>query len=290
MSNLRRVPGWRRGHRLSAVVLLCSVLGAALYAAYAVGALSDAPTPVDFAQNGLSRQSTTKGTPDEMLGEILSRYGGTEIVGARLTGPPADFEPTDGSVPTPPDFLAGQWLHTAVTAGSDGPEAVRSFWEADLVAGALRDAMHNYGNTPLYASEIDLQLPDGTVMTGASGGIGDVAYDQEFTGDVTADGLNHDILSVLVDAGLTIKSVAIINADQSAPAIVAETSDPAGFVAKADPTLVAAYGVPPRYEGYYLEVDDEAGAPVFIQSTSFRTGVGRRWVRPDLDPRHRVQG
>ena len=59
--------------------------------------------------------------------------------------------------------------------------------------------------------------------------------------------------------------------------------EPQAFLAETAPGLVEKlFGSPPRVEGYYLQVNDRANRPFYIDAASFRSGAGHRWIRPDL--------
>jgi hypothetical protein len=218
-----------------------------------------------------------------MLKTIIARLGGNSIVAARLGGPPAGFEPTDGSVPPPPSFIDGKWLYTTVSAPAYSWKYIRSVWEADLVAGALSDAMHAEG-ADLYSEEVSLELPDGTVIPNAVGGLGEVKFQQQFP-TPSAPLVAGLVTQAASEAGLDVRSMDVLTADQPAPAVVLKTDNPRYFVEHVDEIIAKLVGNPPAVEGYYIRVDDAAGNPVFVRATAFRIGAGHEWVRPDLDPR-----
>ena len=147
--------------------------------------------------------------------------------------------------------------------------------------------MHADGES-LYATRVSLRLPDGTIVPNASGGIGNIDYEQDFPSPPAASVASF-VRTAAMRAGLDIVSVDVLQPEQPAPELRVKTRDPAGFVANATPIAYRIFGNPPNYEGYYLRVDDEAGAPVFIQATDFRIGAGHEWIRPDIDPDLRTQ-
>jgi hypothetical protein len=257
----------------------------------AVGAQPDnATAPVVRSDSYVLDSSPREVSPDlkgvaasDALEKILARYGGDAIMQAEIGPAPGDFEPTDGSVPVPEAFKNGAWAYFDVSVPSESPSAIRAIWEADLVTGALRDAMHANGEL-LYSARTALVLPGGKLAQDASGGIGDVAPNQDFpTPELTS--IASTISGALQQEGAHVEAITVLLADQAAPALIVRAADPASWVEKADSIIASAFGDPPRYEGYYIEVRDNSGDPFFIQSTAFRTGAGHLWVRPGLDPR-----
>jgi hypothetical protein len=76
-------------------------------------------------------------------------------------------------------------------------------------------------------------------------------------------------------------SLDILTPRQAAPAVVATSTAPAAFVRDSQEIIKRTFGVPPLYEGYYIEVRDSAGEAFFIQATDFRLGAGHQWIRAD---------
>lgn len=239
---------------------------------------------VDYAQNNRVHQPGVIGPPTEMLNEILRRPGVHAIVAARIGGPPTGFTGSEGNLPVPEQLALGRWLNSTVVVADDGPGALRAVWEADLVAGALRDAVHAGGGPEIVGSEIALRLPDGRVLEHAFGGIGDIAYQQDFENPSASD-LEAQIRRSFAEFGLEVTGFETVAIEQTAPAVVATSSDATSAVTDLHKIVTATFGLPPRYEGYYLEIRDTAGAPVVIRTAAFRSGVGHTWIRADLDPR-----
>lgn len=221
-------------------------------------------------------QFADKSAP-EVLDQVRARYRGHAIVDAKVDGPPPGFQATDGSVPVPESFKNGKWIYMTVAAQSNTFLADRPLWEAGLVVGAVRDAMHDNGDY-LYASRLSLLLPNGETVADVDGCCGNVVYDQLFD-TPPADQIPSIIRAAATNSGLTIKSVEIINVDQPAPAVVATTDEePVKLFSQLGDITRQLFGRPTRYEGYYLEIRGQGSEPIVIEMANFRTGESTRWV------------
>jgi hypothetical protein len=162
---------------------------------------------------------------------------------------------------------------------------VRPVWEANLVIAALRDEVHATGaSDDVIGSQISGELPSGEVLPNIGGGIGDVVFGQAFSAASPAQ-VQSAIRRNAAALKLRIESIDVLTPLQAAPAVVASTSDLAGVVSNPDGVINALFGGIATYEGEYLELRDSSGSPFFIQASAFRTGVGQRWFRKDVDPR-----
>jgi hypothetical protein len=210
-------------------------------------------------------------TLPKILAAVVARYGGHLVVTA---------EPGVARGPRP---RKGPWLHFVVAAPARDERVARPEWEADLVEGAVSDALEASTGETIADSRMDLRLPGGDVVEDASGGMGQIAPGQNFTNASDAD-VKADLGAQLVRYGLTPVSIDVLHADQPAPAVVATTTDARRAARDANEIIRALFGVnPPTYEGYYLEIRDEKAAPVLIETAAFRAGSGRLWVRPDVE-------
>jgi hypothetical protein len=210
-------------------------------------------------------------THSDIIAGVFKRYGGQDVVSVSEEGAPAQPGPRP----------AGIWLHFVVAVPSREVGTDRAQWEADLIEGAIADALASSGTT-VGGSTIDWRLPDGTILPNQGGGMGDIVPGQTFSNASDAS-ITATLKKGLADNGLIPTSIAILHADQAAPAVIAVTSDPRAAAAAASSTIRALFGQnPPFYEGYYFEVRDLSGKPLFIQSASFRSGSGRQWVDPSL--------
>lgn len=246
-------------------------------------------TPVRYSESSLSRRHVGGPTePSAILNEILARYGGQAVLESKLGGPPHGWSATeDPNAPVPARVRGGRWLYTTVAANSLAASSVRPLWEANLVAGALRDELWLAGvEGDLIVSKVSVRLPSGRLVENVGGGIGIVAFGQSFS-DASSLSIETSIRAAANALGLDVLSVSVLRPLQAAPAIVVSTDDAEHLVANAGAILKKLFfGKAATYEGLYFEaVDGPVGKPVLIQATDFRSGAGIQWVRPDLDPR-----
>jgi hypothetical protein len=222
--------------------------------------------------------------PVDVLSRLtLQRLGRHAVSKLAVGGPPSGWAFTDedgNPIPAP----TGQWIHATVSIPAVGVRSMRAMWEADIAIASLREQLAVRSEPiSVIGSQIVGRLPNGREAV-IGGGLGAVVLGQDF-GDKKSGVVENKIRRRSAEAGLEIVSVEVLHPVQDAPAVVAITDDPAVFVAEADERILALFGERGSYEAEYLEVRDSSGRPVFVQASSFRTGVGRRWVRPDLDPR-----
>lgn len=215
------------------------------------------------------RTTAPNGPPGQVIAAIVSRAGAGHLLKAGL-----------GAKPNLPGAQNGIYLHFVLAAESTNEESIRSEWEADVVQGAVADALAEHGQQPVVGSSMDLLLPNGATAPNVTGGMGDVTVGQSFS-----SANDHDIKTALANAlsarGLTLRSISILHADQPAPAVVVTADDPAAAVAASQQTVSEVFGqAPPTYEGFYFEIDDASGAPIAIDSAAYRSGAGRSWVAP----------
>jgi hypothetical protein len=224
--------------------------------------------PITYVHRFKKRPMSVTGDPQTILNGVIARYGGTHVL--------------SGSIDKQAGARPGTVLHFLVSAGGTSEDAIRAQWESDLIAGAVADQL---ANTPakVVSTIIDARLPDGTIHSDlVGGGMGDVVANQDFR-DASDDAIRMDVGQTLTEAHLDLVSLDILRPSQAAPAVVAATSDPAAAAVAANNTIQSLFGQnPPKYEGYYFEVRDKKGNPVFIQSASFRSGAGRLWFSPSV--------
>lgn len=267
----------RKLHRNSLIALSILVSGiivtavavAGSNASSSIGAPSVSDPRTNYANQLTQRPMVSSTSPEEVLKTILSRYGGSHIVAADLA-----------QTPSVPSARKGTRLHFVLSVPANDQSVIRSEWEADLVQGAAADALELSGGQPVVGSAMDLKLPDGAVLSDMAGGMGDVVPGQIFQAPAD-DELIRNLTHQVHAAKLAPVSIEVLHADQPAPAVVAKTADSSAAAAAAATTVRALFGQnPPKYEGYYFEVRDKAGDPLFIQSASFRSGAGRLWISP----------
>ena len=261
----------RRTYIVITAVSAAMVLGGATALAVALRAGQDRGKPEPIAYAPAVSPSQPPIPPAAALAQTLRQMRGGAVVAARIGEAPADSR--RGNLP---------WLYAAVRVpGMARGLDVEPIWEADLIegvvadrAGTARDIRDDFGG-----STFDAVLPDGSRIADASGGLGDIVRGQQFRGTETVSA-KLSIERELQRAGLTPISVNVLRPAGPAPAVIASTSDVATTAKSFVPLVRALFGSPPNYEGYYLELRDNAGNAFVRASAAFRTGAGRLWVEP----------
>jgi hypothetical protein len=260
-----------RKRNLIFVAAAASTVGLGLALGSAFGGQSS-PAPIAYTPT-IGHTSSLRGadTPGKIISAIVAMAGAHDISRAELAAPP----PASGAP-------SGTYLHFTVDAPAADQRADRGEWEAAVLAGAVADAFVSHGFPRIVGATVDVRLADGKVVPNVSGGMGDVVPGQSFS-DASDNAIASEVRSKLPAFGLTPVSISILHADQPAPAVVAKTSNPTAAAANAEATVISLFGrQPPHYEGYYLEVEDSSGNPVYIASASFRSGIGGTWFRDSV--------
>jgi hypothetical protein len=271
-------------------LLILSVLGVCAAAASTAGALSTiggsdpgSPgfTPIQHAQAvgpNAAHAGINASTLDGALQQLKARLGDDRIAVADVR-----------LVPTTASNAGGEVAFLTVDASGPGAPGIRANWEGELVAGALRDVAAENGLGTLDNFQISTRLPDGTA-TPTNGGFGNVVRSQLFDASPPTV-IDSRIRAGLADAGLKPISINFVSALQASPVVVAEAADPAAVVAASEDarwwTKILG-GDFQNYEGYYLELRDSSGDPFLISTAANRAGSSSGWIRPDLNPRPRV--
>ena len=219
----------------------------------------------------LTRQALQARTPESALTQAVGNVGTTKIASARIGRPPPGS--TAGGRP---------WLYATVRVPkmSDGLD-IEPMWEADLLEGAVVEESGTSQNVTgdFGGATFDAILPDGTKVTDASGGLGDVVRGQQFSNASDAT-TRAAIDAALKSAGLTPIRIDVFHPLDTAVAVIASTSNGQKSATSYTQIATSLFGNPPKYEGYYFEIRNDAGAAFVRASASFRTGAGRLWVAP----------
>ncbi len=161
-------------------------------------------------------------------------------------------------------------------------EQLRAFWEGSLLQGAVAEdlATGQDTSTGIAGGTFVVHAPNGSTKE-LDAGAGKVQVGQVFrlldaTGQAQA---TADIRASVERYGLKISSVQFVRYRDDAVAVVADIP-PGGSFHELEALRQALTGNPAWYEGVYLEVRDETGAPIAISATAFRTGAGMMWVDP----------
>lgn len=229
-------------------------------------------TPIQFAGSTATAAATPMPAA-AALAAVQKQLGPTAVSTADIT--PAPLDSQRGALP---------WLHAVVDvpATTDGQD-VEPIWEAELLEGAVAERVGSSSDIRdgFGGATIDVRLPDGKTIPDYGGGLGDVVRGQQFSNPSDAQ-IRGAAKSAAAQFSLRIDSVRVFRAAAPAPAVVVTAADPASAAANLKNIESAMFGDPPSYEGYYLAVNDTAGAPVIRASAAFRTGAGQFWIRPDL--------
>lgn len=266
-------------NKLSALMVAASL--AALVAATSFAGMhhtarnasaSSGVMPIKFAASTAPAAAAPTPAP-AALAAVQKQLGPTAVSRAEITAAP--LESQRGLLP---------WLHAVVDVpGITQGQDVEPIWEAQLLEGAVAEQV---GSTvdlrdAFGGATFDLRLPSGKTIPDYGGGLGDVVRGQQFS-NPTEGRIRSSIRSAATRFNLTIDSIKVFRAAAPAPAVVVTASDLGSVAANLKDIEGAMFGDPPTYEGYFLAVNDESGAPVIRASTSFRTGAGQFWIRPDL--------
>lgn len=218
-----------------------------------------------------------------VIDEIVSRFGGANVAAAVVGVPPEIVYSTDDAGSSGRQRTAtDHWLYMNVRVPAAGPRENLGLWEANLVAGAARDAILEKRLGTVLGETVNLVLPDGSIADTLNGlgGPSTVAGTSLTPAEIAAP-----IRASAESAGLSVRTVRVLTPSGAAPIVTATTRDPAGFVGSAHDTdfvarLFGGYGA---HDGFFLEVYDAHGAAVYVQDFAARAGTGDLWIRPDLD-------
>jgi hypothetical protein len=215
-------------------------------------------------------------SPSEILADVLASEGSPRILSASVG-------------PAPPDFLengySGTWVYVVVDVPSvEGPGPIRAIWDAELAAGAFRDEMYRAGLIAPEGYGILVHHSDGSTRPYSAWPFGDIAYGQRFRAASTRATAEAELRDRLLTSGLKPTSIELIAARDLAAGVVAEITDPAASVDRAqlDQLIHSTFHNLHEYEGFYFEIDASGGKPLFILARSFRTGDGLAYSAPAL--------
>jgi hypothetical protein len=154
-----------------------------------------------------------------------------------------------------------------------------SLWEANVVIGAVHDAMHRARAGTVMGSTT-------TVVDNGGRVIGRFGSAMMSTGaaSVHADSATAIVASIRTRANAA--GLRLIRVHASRPlgvaiSVTATTSHPSAFIAAtARAALVEhIFSAPRSYDGFYLRVVDPMGRLVLIQDVATRVGAGDLWYR-----------
>ena len=118
--------------------------------------------------------------PASVLSAVVAQVNDASVVSATLGHPPVGVHETDDpSVPNTSEFNNSLWLYVTVKANGMTPaETTEPIWLGNLITGALRDKLYANSEPDLRSSTVAVNLPDGTTILSAGGGVGSVTQGQ----------------------------------------------------------------------------------------------------------------
>jgi len=263
--------------RALAVLVMVAVTVPAVAVGMSLATGQDGFLPITFARSSNESSiasAVPQNTPDDVLKALVARLKSTAIVDARFERVAASAERAGGIV-----------LQENVKADGPGASGIRATWEAELLAGAVRDVLSGKGLGSLDNFLVIEQFPDASSIPTDSG-FGNVTRGQLFD-TASPTELETRIRELLRESGLRAVSVGTARAVQASPVVIAISNDPRRTVDQATrPEFwTKVLGDYDNYEGYYLELRDNAGNPFLISTVAHRAGSSSSWTRGDLRTR-----
>lgn len=265
-------------------MLICAGLAIALLAGIAGAVVGTGEneegndTAITFAHTVLDRPETVSPAdmPDDILGAVLAAEASPRIVSGGLGPAPADFLRNGYS---------GTWVFFVVEAPTaEGPQRIRATWDAVIAAGAFRDEMQSAGLPVPQGYAIAVRRPDGTSNPYSAWPFGNVAYGQQFRAADSSAAAESEIQDRVVTAGLKPVEIDVLAPRDLAVAAVTQIADAGAIQSRpdVDRMIETTFSDFYEYEGFYFEIQDRAGTPLFVLARSFRTGIGLSYAALSL--------
>lgn len=213
--------------------------------------------------------------PEEALAQTLAGLSGV-IRSATLGPKPTDVDTADGVS-----------VHVEVIV--DGPSAVQQMegdWEAALLVGAVADRTTADGHlaSVIKAYLTDYVHADGTVTSGLWQPTNDsIVAGQHFQPPGDDRQIERTVADTLALYNMDLMSIEVLHPLDAAVKVVATINSSDAMNGRLAEVQTVLTGTPIQYEGLYLEVRLPDASPIAVLATSFRTGRGSQWVRPDLE-------
>jgi hypothetical protein len=223
--------------------------------------------PASLRARWLAAGRSVAGTPQQqLLDAVAAGFPAGDIVSASIGTPSGSFQPA----PTI-DEVGTAWLNVTVKAADQNYGRAYATWEAQLLAGAFREASHTMGLPDLLGVTTTLQYPDGTTSSPWSNAIG-----QPFGKTVAslADATKAINAALSSDPRFAPgSSVHFIKPLDGAAVIDVKLAHPADFPGGSS-VAMALLGDPNKYEGVFIRVTDPAGKLLRVAGYATFTGVG----------------
>lgn len=178
-----------------------------------------------------------------------------------------------GKLP-PPD---AEWAYISAPDTTSGPHEMVARWEADLVAGALRDGFCAARGRPLVGWTIGGR--GGTVISDRG-----QAFGQHFP-NPTPPAFRRELGRVAARYGFRVVSLRLLRPVQIAPLLVVQTrrtrkafvADVPKIMAALDPTSTFGHETAVTFEGFFLEARDSRGPFVRVDNVYRGETEGGQW-------------
>lgn len=173
-----------------------------------------------------------------------------------------------------------QWLRIHVVEPDQRIGAIRGDWEANLLAGAVRDLAASEGLPPIIGRTILAVLPDGSPTPYTYGVRMNSATTHSSIQSWTPKTLTADIKATAWRSGLSLASVTVQQPLGLAVVIKAVATDPSGFLSKRGKAVSALLGgSSKRFEGALVEVRDSSGTLLGSSAFATRAQTGVSWYQ-----------
>jgi hypothetical protein len=216
-----------------------------------------------------TRKSGSSGGPtdEETLIKAVLRGFPPDFVEVKLGIPPSGFEQNDslGEVGT-------RWVYATIRARDAGPGMPFARWEAELVAGALREAPHALGLPGVLGSTTVVVRPDGSSVR-SSAVIAVPVGQTVITENQAAARINNHRAR---DPRLANTTVGFVHPLQAA-AVLTTTLPELHAFRPGESVAAALLGPVNDYEGAFVTVRDPTGRPIRAVGFANTTGAGFSW-------------
>jgi hypothetical protein len=203
----------------------------------------------------------------QLLVEAILRGLPPDFVDVKVGSPPEGFQqaPQIGEVGT-------RWVYVTVRARDGGAGMPFARWEAELVAGALREASHAVGLPDVLGSTTTVLRPDG--ISERSSGVIAVPFGERVATEAQAGTRIRN--SRDRDPRLRKTTLTFVHALHASPVVI--TTLPAmGSFQPGESVAAALLGPVTDYEGAFVMVRDPNGRTIRAVGYASTTGVGFSW-------------
>ena len=179
----------------------------------------------------------------------------------------------------------GAWLNLQISvAGLKNGLDIEPMWHGDLFEGSVAESIGSSENLhdDLAGATFDAVLPNGELVEGQDGGMGDVQRGQVFE-NLDAEAVRADLRHKISELGLKEVDLDVFQVPTPAPSVVVSISSVDAAFENLPKILATLFysGRSRRFVGYYFEL--RVGPfPILRKSLELRTSASRLWARLDL--------